>query len=1343
MRGFNPTIKTIIFLSFTEIATCDADIAFFAERHDPETRQWLLDDFSRWFIDPGDSRTYVLLGDAGVGKSVMAGVLAQRMRRAGNLGAAYFCRHNDGTRNNPRYLLGTIAYQLCKCNSQYSNVVGGEGGVRKLLGNSELGIQELFTKLLVEPLAKCNSCHQRKLVVIDALDETTYESREDFLDLILNRFPMLPNWLVFFITSRPEDTVQFRLKSYNPCVKICAGSSENLNFYRQHEQDIKLFLEKSVDFCRLPYSVDDIVKKCNGLFLYAFYVARLLTDPVHSGRIDQSSDLFQGDIDNFFLQNFQRVFDKVGANLYKKLFGCAIVAPSPLPVSFISFILQRENSDLEEQEVIDALSTFVVLRTSDQTFKFIHNLIPAWLTDKRKARTLFVNRIKAGEYFRDVIVTILSSFVDEQSKGSPLIDAKILDYVVLVGVRFLSDFSDKVSVETICSCLTSLKFIQSRIQKKRIEIYSLIEDFKRAAEDQNYIDRKKQVLQEICAAFERNVYVLSECPNLLHSCLRITSKAVQDILIPDGIAVTLMEERCWFPYPVCEIPPDISCFALSPDKKLLAGGKGQFVTLFDACTLEKVQGPIKLVETGNDIHHLEFSLDGKLLFFGKLEKWFSLDQGCFKENLQFAENYGIYKWGSFAFDGRYIVVQGDHPVEGSHSLSCMVNIFCLWATFELQQMQSNEMVFLRVFLRQAMKRVKISTYLPLKAVSDFLSEWLKRNQNSEWYSSLKHEMERLFSAGVFYKETPSELLCPRCFALEQRDQETSLVLVRQRVLRFYHEIFEYQVWNVESGRSVLEEAFSPGAQLNPFFLMCHLTTALKYYETPFDVINGAASLCGVALVNAIFYLSFPDFWYFKKSRLLNPYFLTHAPTEFRNRCNVEDSWVSPDGKWIAVKNYRRVCLFEKSKQSKRFYCENPVHVIMDAEAFAFSDDCSVLLYFTTHKSLNALFLQTGTTLPSVSGFVPLHCTPDKMVGYCFRTGDEERVVFARDLPSGFLECLWTTLDSTPHYKDVTFSSPDTIKSISSSAILTSWKIKDSDVPSVVFVSESCLPVRRHSAGEVLHCVKNCAFSHDGELLATHHDAKILLFKHNRLVNTVFEEGCDYKVCLTFSNDSTLLLFVVQRCNDSSNFCVWDIQNKVLSVSCDSLYLLLSVDCCCFSSDNIKVIICGELNIQIWEYAEHSCRRVKTLEPIGPCSAFDKFTHCTVSSNSEILACCIGDRILLYPFTSPTQDARQISHGHLGRVEFCQFLKGTRYLISYGVDGTVFLWDLIDWKAVAYARITQGRESIVSIAVSPEENKVVCVTSLGRFSIIELCGLNCAKSSGLPVRNMNTNEKVTC
>lgn len=228
-------------------------------------------------------------------------------------------------------------------------------------------------------------------------------------------------------------------------------------------------------------------------------------------------------------------------------------------------------SSLDEQEVIDALSTFLVFRKPDQTFTFLHSLIPAWLTNKEKAsRQLYVDRIKAGEYFRDLIVSCLSKFLDEQSDGSISIDTQVLDYILRVGVRCLFSISDKVSQETIYSCLTTFKFIRARIQCRRNGIYPLIEDFKRGAANE-IVYCKKQILQEMCAVLERNTYILSECPKLLHSCLQMTSKAVQDISFPSGVSTSWMEYS-WLRNPLYEIPLGISCFAVSPAKQLKVSG---------------------------------------------------------------------------------------------------------------------------------------------------------------------------------------------------------------------------------------------------------------------------------------------------------------------------------------------------------------------------------------------------------------------------------------------------------------------------------------------------------------------------------------------------------------------------------------------------------------------------------------------------------------------------------------------------------------------------------------------------------------------------------------------------
>lgn len=104
--------------------------------------------------------------------------------------------------------------------------------------------------------------------------------------------------------------------------------------------------------------------------------------------------------------------------------------------------------------------------------------------------------------------------------------------------------------------------------------------------------------------------------------------------------------------------------------------------MFDPCSFEKVFGPIEVMEGGDDIYHLEFSPYGKFLFFGRLDKWFSVEKGCVEESPQFSENCRCYKWSSFIFDGCFIVVQGEQPGSGMHNLSCVNNIFRMWSSKE-------------------------------------------------------------------------------------------------------------------------------------------------------------------------------------------------------------------------------------------------------------------------------------------------------------------------------------------------------------------------------------------------------------------------------------------------------------------------------------------------------------------------------------------------------------------------------------------------------------------------------------------------------------------------------------
>ena len=930
-----------MFYSFclAEISNFEADIAFFAERHDADTREWLFADINKWFHAPGDSRAYVLLGDAGVGKSVIAGAMAKRAQDAGYLGAAYFCRHNDKTRNDPRNLLGTIACQLCKCSVKYSNIVGGEGGIRMTLGDSKLSIPGLFTKLLEEPLGKCTPSEQRKLVIIDALDETEYKSRDDFLDLVMQRFPRLPKWFLFFITSRPEDTVQFTLKNYNPCVKICAGYGKHLNVYQQHEQDIKQFLEKRVDFSCLPCTVEIVTKKCSGLFLYAFYMVEVLNNLACSGNFGELTELFPGDIDDFFYVNFKRIFDKVGADLFRTLFGCVAASPSPLPRSFISFLVKREKSNLDEQEVIDTVSIFLVLRASDLTFAFLHNLIPSWLTDRNKARRFFVDTTKAGECLKNIVLEFLPSVMDFSStKKHPSVEKDFLDYVLHVGIRVLCGYGDAGSMKIVYNCMTSYQFIQQRIQKSRIGVYSVIGDLKLSARSQTLDDTGKEILQGVCRALERNIHTLLECPHLLPSCLQMGSKAAKlNMTIPDGVSTTWMEWS-WLrsPAPKTSCDKVRRCFAFSPDGKFLAEVKNEGISLYNSCSLERLLGPVKARRLAG-VKRLAFSSCGNFVFFGKFDRAFSVKRGIIETYFPLQTVHLSSEWFSFTHDRQHIVVKCKSLLTPKCWL-CLLNHLCLWAKLEIAQSREREPLC-RCFpdkLKVTRKYPQFAAYqgsriTAMRPLLDLLSEM----KQEEWCSLLQ-KVQLTRGDGTFLVSS-----CQSCKTAKDYEALT-LGDVREFVIDHYSEIFKYQVLDMQTGKPVLNLSSSSGVEVGPFIHFCHLGTAFEICGTIFTSTGKALSLSNIALLSTIcHHLLFRSSilqeleLYFSLSRSLLKSLKWYPP--------------GPDGRVSFVVDKGSV-VNQKVKL-----------VIKDIESYAPVEE-DVVLYVTPHKfRLYALCLQTGTT----------------------------------------------------------------------------------------------------------------------------------------------------------------------------------------------------------------------------------------------------------------------------------------------------------------------------------------------------------------------------------------------
>ena len=1331
------------------------------------------------------------------------------MKKTGGLGAAYFCRHDDRTRNDPRNLLGTIACQLCDCNSEYSSRMGGEDGVKMFLANSSLGVQELCTKLLEEPLSMCSTL-QRKLVVIDALDETEYKSREDFICLIKERFPRFPEWLVFFITSRPEDMLQSRLEKYNLCVTICAGNSEQRSLYWEHEQDIQRFLESRLDFSRLPYSAEDVTKLCNGLFLHAFYIAKELNGLLRLGKIGNLSVLLPGDMDDFFRKNLQRVHDQVGADLYSKLLGCIITAPSPLPVSFISFVLCSEMSDHDEQEVIDAFSQFVVMQ---KTVTFLHNLIPAWLTNKRKAKQLYIDKKCASEYLRGIFKEILSAVVNNV-EARPFVTSELRAFVVCFGGRFLCQHGEKDSLKLVFSCLTSYHVLEERIRSGRMGIYHLLKDLQEAASSLGVEEEhEKFILQEISSAIECDEHVLVGSPQLLRSTIRNAPDVVQEsVLIPQLSAACLRVEWKVCDNSIQEILSKCSCFATASDTKTVAVASGHSLLFVDVSQLQIVGGPFEISQdTIARIVNLAFYSDDKFVFFGRLDKWFSVQRKCVEDFPQFSGKVVHYEWGFIIPYSQYIVVKRNLlPFPLLYTQRCIRELLALWAIREIDECREEIRTcsFDDVFKQTYQNTTEIRIGRQTRRLLELLGVDLKLNDCAD---------------ETLAPDDPICYYCCRLKELTKADEESCLASVRLLIIKLYPVIYRYQVRNLQTGRSLLEDVFQQEVELNSFTYFCHLTTAFDDWEIAMksSVVDRPVSVCNIAVTAALSglrleldpmlylgqlvtrvrqlsgklglglhledyelqvvqwmrrmrsgvlkmkeehryretaqeldeliemsqnlttegeimlnrkfelipFLSFsPEFPICLLDYLFKSDCLTRFPKGFLNLFGNNVAFgLSPGQKWIVTSSdFKRIKV--------RNFRGNQYHAYeINCKRFTFTNDDLFFIYTTDTGSLHAFSLQKDIDYTSVSGRDLVSLTTKGQFGYLFRSRFEDKAVFLTNIfsPLKFFPRVHVKKPGLDRFIAVNFISSDTLLAVSSDSTFTLWKLTE-DKMHATFKSVPELYSKSAGAATSPSVTKECVFSPDGKLIAFQQETRIDLHcasESGGFHCKVFEAECGVTdACVKFSADGSLLLICILENFKRPLFYVWDVRKQVM---CDSFKSpgLPTVDCFCLSSDADKLVLCGGYyEIEIWEFNKHPCRLLKTLE-VERFYQSVRFSQCTVSLDNQLLVCCIGNLIYLYSLSvANAHSSRRILQGHLGKIEFCRFLKVNRYLISYAVDGMVFLWDLTESKPIAFTRIKQGEEKIASMALSPEEDRLVCFFTSDQVCVIKLCKLESALSS---------------
>ena len=251
------------------------DIEHYAERFQEGTREWVFDRVQNWLDDrSSQNRVMVISGNAGMGKSVIAAVTCKRMQEAGRLSGSHFCQYNNVRYCKPQLMIQSLACHLYHALPEYKQAL-----VEKLSRNlgtdlNNLGVEELFALLFKEPLSTVGDPGRNMLMVIDGLDESEYQGRNELLDVIANQFCKLPIWFRFLVTTRPALNIAERLKHLKP-LELQSDGEENL-------EDVRVFCLKRLEHVVKPANVDELVErlvlKSEGLMLYAHFLILDITE---------------------------------------------------------------------------------------------------------------------------------------------------------------------------------------------------------------------------------------------------------------------------------------------------------------------------------------------------------------------------------------------------------------------------------------------------------------------------------------------------------------------------------------------------------------------------------------------------------------------------------------------------------------------------------------------------------------------------------------------------------------------------------------------------------------------------------------------------------------------------------------------------------------------------------------------------------------------------------------------------------------------------------------------------------------------------------------------------------
>ena len=358
-----------------------------ADRYVDGTRLSFFSAVDSWLNERScPNRVMVISGSAGMGKSVISAVICEKMQDAGRLAGSHFCQHDRARHRNPKVILQSLASQLCDILPEYKKAL-----VEKLSRNlgveiNNMEVKDLFEVLFEEPLASLNDSSLTYLMVMDGLDESEFQGRNELLDVIANYFQGLPLWIRFLVTTRPEVDIAEKLKNFHP-LQLAPNVEENVrDIYLCFYKEISHLLQSE----HQEIVLRALVQKSEGVMLYAHYLADFIKKEIPVLTPELLDSILPSGISSVYRSYFKRLETELCTELsvivdqFFTFLSAVAASREPLPLSFVSkLLLPGKSTSAAHRKVKTAISLVsALLPVQDGCIHFFHKSVKDWLIDK-------------------------------------------------------------------------------------------------------------------------------------------------------------------------------------------------------------------------------------------------------------------------------------------------------------------------------------------------------------------------------------------------------------------------------------------------------------------------------------------------------------------------------------------------------------------------------------------------------------------------------------------------------------------------------------------------------------------------------------------------------------------------------------------------------------------------------------------------------------------------------------------------------------------------------------------------------------------------------------------------